>query len=90
MAVFAIVALDAPSSELETSVHKNYRDGFLKVAEGHWLISAQGTAESVGVTLGVKDGKIGRAMIYNVGGYYGWAPTNIWEWVRSNWGKSGG
>lgn len=88
MAVFAVIALDADAKKLETAIEMNFGTAFFKIADGHWLISTNGTAESIGIKLGIKDGGAGRAIIYNLGGYYGFAPTNIWEWLKTNWGKT--
>jgi hypothetical protein len=82
MAIFAVVAVQY-DDRLRIAVEREYAQR-VSVAHGHWLIVSPGTAQEVATKLGTPNGSVGQVIIYNVGGYFGFAPTNIWEWLKSN------
>jgi hypothetical protein len=82
MAVFAVLPL-RPSPTLEEEIRRHFRDDSLQLPNGDWLISYSGTAVKLSETLQVTDGKSGAAVIVQVSSYYGRAPTNIWDWIKT-------
>jgi hypothetical protein len=48
-----------------------------------WLVAGTGTAQEVSIGLGVNTGGIGSTIVFSTAGYYGRAPTNIWEWIKA-------
>jgi len=85
MTIFAVVALDqTASAALATEVATKFQGKSFQVAPGHFLINAPGTAQDISVQLSIHEGRIGHAIVYNVGGYYGYGPNTIWEWLRAN------
>jgi hypothetical protein len=90
MAIFAIVAYPGNSEPLRLVLEREFLGKFFTVASGHWLVSGSGTAKDIADKLGVGDAVKVQAIIYNVGGYYGFAPTTVWEWIKANWGTSSG
>ena len=85
MAIFAVIPLDqAPNAALVAAIEREFPGKNLKVGLDHWLISANGTAQEISGKLGITTAQVGQAVVYNVGGYFGYAPQNIWEWLRSN------
>jgi hypothetical protein len=83
MAIFAIIALHPNQSEpLAAAVEREFSEKFFKVAQGHWLVNAAGTAQQIAGKLDLQ-GSSGQAIVYNVGGYFGYAPHPIWEWLKS-------
>jgi len=87
MALFAIIGIK-PKPELAVTVERDYAGKFIKVAPDHWIVIGEGTAQAVSDNLGVRGGGLGTVIIYNFVGYYGFAPTNIWEWLKSNGGAA--
>jgi hypothetical protein len=83
MALFAIIGID-PKPGLAAAVERDYAGKFVVVASNHWIVNGEGTAKSVSDNLGVRGGSLGNVIIYNVAGYYGFAPTNLWEWLKSS------
>jgi hypothetical protein len=84
MSIFAVVALDqSPSDPLDAAIERTFPGRFFKVAQGHWLVNAAGTAQQISTELGITDGSVGVAIVYNVGGYFGYAPNPTWEWLKS-------
>jgi hypothetical protein len=63
-----------------------------KITEDCWLVAGSGTALDICAQLGlpvgdntareVQEGEF-TGMITLVGGYFGWAPMDIWEWISS-------
>ena len=83
MAIFAIVGIK-PNSGLATAVERDYAGKFAVVGPNHWIVSGEGTAQSVSDSLGVRGGGLGTVIVYNVAGYYGFAPQNLWEWLKDS------
>jgi len=89
MAIFAVISLNQPDSHhLSETVEKIYGGRNFKVAQGHYLVNAVGTAQDISRTLGITGGHLGLAMVYNVAGYFGYAPNTTWEWLKSNMGSN--
>jgi hypothetical protein len=85
MAIFAVIPLDqVPNAALEAAIKREFPDKNFRIGPDHWLVSANGTAQEISGKLGITDAKVGQAIVYNVGGYFGYAPQNIWEWLKSN------
>jgi hypothetical protein len=91
MAIFAIIA--QPSSgpdNLESAIARAYKDNFLQLGAGNWLVADSVTSKEVSDKLGVTDGKNGSAVVIEVASYYGRASTNIWSWVKNKWEAQNG
>lgn len=85
MTIFAVVALDQHISDpLAKAVESTFEGKHFKIADGHFLISATGTSQEIAVQLKIVGGHVGRAMVYNISGYYGYGPNQTWEWLKSN------
>lgn len=49
-----------------------------------WLVAADGvTAKDVSDKLGMTDGTVGSGIVLTTAGYFGRAPTNVWEWMTA-------
>lgn len=83
MPLFAIIGTK-PKPELVVAVEREFNDKLYLVAPNHWIVISEGTAQSVSDKLGVRGGALGNVLVYNIGGYYGYASTNLWEWMQSN------
>jgi hypothetical protein len=91
MALFAVISLQSDSVALGTAIETHFAGKNFVVAPGHWVIStADATAMAISEILGMKGGAVGRAVVYNVAGYYGFAPTPLWEWLKANGSPAGG
>jgi hypothetical protein len=98
MTVFAVVSLRSfPSDAIQQALDENYAGQYLKVDEGHWLLTeASGTSMAVSEKLGLT-GPSNQdkpppsvAIVYNISGYFGRAPAPVWEWLKSNFGAKSG
>jgi hypothetical protein len=83
MPLFAIVSLENPTDALDEAVQNKYPKHF-KVRNGHWVLVADGTAQTISDSLGIRGGGLGLVVVYNFVGYYGYATTSLWEWLRTN------
>ena len=91
MALFAVVSLDSDSTALGAAIETHFTGKSFMVTPGHWVIStADATAMAISEALGMRGGTLGRAVVYNVAGYYGFAPTPLWEWLKANGSPAGG
>ena len=83
MALFAILApSDAPG--LVQVLEARFKDNYLKVGPGQWILSGSGTASDISKLIGISDGQVGTsAIVLLIGGYFGRASTDIWEWMAS-------
>jgi hypothetical protein len=82
MSLFAIMA-PADSVILIDALKTHYPDNHLKVGPGQWLVAGFGTAVDVSNKLGISGGTMGVALVCLIGGYYGLASNNIWEWMAT-------
>jgi hypothetical protein len=82
MSLFAIMA-PAETPALLDSLQAQYPDNHLKVGPGQWLVPDSGTAADVSNRLGITSGTSGVGIVILIGGYYGRAANNIWEWMAT-------
>ena len=91
MTIFAVIALDYDlTGQLKGAVEAEFQNSHFQVVNGHYLINATGTAQEIAVQLDIPGGHIGRVIVYNIAGYFGYAPTNTWEWLKTYYGAPSG
>jgi hypothetical protein len=85
MAIFALIPLsEAATFKLGEVLERQFPGKHFKVGSDHWLLSANSTTQDISGALGITTGKVGQVIVYNIGGYFGYVPQNVWEWLRSN------
>jgi hypothetical protein len=88
MTIFVIL-LPVPQPAVVEAIKKAFPNDCLSVNEMQWLVSTAGTASDVSAKIGVYDPKnptalpTGTAVVFSTNGYFGRAPTNIWEWIKT-------
>lgn len=88
MTIFAIL-LPNPAPALVSAIKTAYPFDHLSINDTQWLVSTTGTAIDLSAKIGVFDPAnptapaIGNAVIFATNGYFGRAPSNIWEWIRT-------
>lgn len=82
MAIFAVIAT-TDNQKLGPSIAKVFPENHLQINTQSWLVSLDGTSQELSDKLGVTDGSHGSAVIVSISGYYGRAPTTIWEWMKA-------
>jgi hypothetical protein len=82
MALFALMTSeDTPA--LEAKIKELFPNAYLQVEPRQWFLIGSGTAKDVSERLGITSGVSGSGIVISVGGYYGRAGTNVWEWIAS-------
>ena len=84
MTVFAILNVANPLA-MQNALNEKFPDNHLQVNATAYLVAAVGlTAKDVSDKLGVTESdSTGSAIIFTTSGYYGRAPTNVWEWIAA-------
>lgn len=86
MNVYTVIATDQVDAAA-SAVALNFPQDNFKVAPNVWMVAGTGTAQDISARLGMPVtqgvGSNFSAIITLVNGYYGYAPTNIWEWLAA-------
>lgn len=80
--IFAVFGTTTPPA-VKTALDRVYPLDHIEVGPGQWLVIAEGTAKDVSDTLGITGGTLGSAVVVSASGYFGRAPSNIWEWLAA-------
>lgn len=87
MAIFLIVPI-ANTQMIEHELDSLKTQGkldFIKLPTSGFAVSYSGTSQELSNLTGVTEGTTGTAVVAAISSYYGRAPTNIWEWIKSRW-----
>jgi hypothetical protein len=82
MIVFAVSAL-APNAALDAALPAKFPGNCLQASPTLWLVASGGTAQEVSDKIGITEGGLGSTIVFSTAGYYGRAPSNIWEWIKA-------
>ena len=86
MAVFTVIPIRPVDAQmLAKQVPLKFPGKFYKLPNGEFLVSYSGTSRALSDELGISDGATGHGVVAAMSGYYGHAPTDIWEWIKVNW-----
>lgn len=88
MAVFMIVPTVHEPSQLKARLIDMFAGHFHELPKGEFLVKYTGTSRQLSDDLGITDGTNGAAVVASLGGYYGRAPNDVWEWIKQNWGDA--
>ena len=90
MAIYIIVLEEPTAPKAEDRVRRLYHDAY-KIRDGVFLISHDGIAEEVSVSLGIKDelqpDMTGGVFKLN-GSYSGYAQRAMWDWLKNKEGRA--
>lgn len=85
--LFAVLS-DPSDEQMALNLAQNFPDYHIEIRPGQWFVIASGTAKELTEKLGVTpEGPTGPAVVIAVGGYYGVANLDIWEWVAAKAGR---
>ncbi len=86
MAIFLLVPIEGKEN-IKSALIANQKNGvdFIALPHDEFFISYAGTSKELSDILGITDGSAGTGVIAAISSYYGRAPTNIWDWVKSRW-----
>lgn len=83
--LFAIFGAAKPSA-LSSAIERQFPGEFIEVGSGQWFVVASGTAKDVSDRLGISAGTVGSGIVVASSGYFGRAPSNVWEWIAAKVG----
>ena len=95
MALFVVLALRNSASFIEASVNEKFADESYKIEDGKWIINADSvTARQLSDKLGITDKPVSPdsplAVVFGMGGYFGRAQPDLWEWIAAKTTKANG
>ncbi len=81
MTVFLVLS-DNPNPELERKITEIYPRSHYPIGDRQWAIADdKKTSAEVTKELGIKDGALGRAVVFRTAGASGWFTKSFWEWL---------
>jgi hypothetical protein len=82
MTIFAVFRVGRPEA-LQAAIEGAFPDDHIQLQNDEWLISADMTPEELSRRIGIKEGENGSAIIFSMRGYYGRAPSDVWDWIKT-------
>lgn len=82
MTIFVVFRVQDPG-KIRPAIQREFSSDHYDLGNNEWLISSTDTTEKVAARLGIPKGENGSAIVFAMSGYYGRAPTSIWEWIKS-------
>lgn len=83
MGVFLITPISNPD-DIARAVKEHFPKEHLPIPRtGSILVSFNGTTRELSDDLGISKGEVGSAVVVPVTNYYGRAPVEIWEWMKT-------
>jgi hypothetical protein len=82
MSIFVIFRVTDPA-KLKAAIAANFENEHLELGNNEWLVSSNMTPQGISDKLGITDASNGVAIVFGMSGYFGRAPTNIWDWIKS-------
>ncbi len=89
MSVFVVLRVSEPA-KLKTAIAESYPYDHIELGPDEWMVSDKGTAIDVSNKLKISDASNGLAIVVGVSGYYGRAPTPVWDWMKAKIEASSG
>jgi hypothetical protein len=81
MTVFLVLS-DGPNPALEQKILETYPDAHFQLSDRQWAVAAdKKTSAEVRDELGMRDGSLGRAVVFRTAGASGWFKKSLWEWL---------
>lgn len=82
MSIFVIFRVADPA-KMKAAITINFENEHLELGNNEWLVSSNMTPQGLSDKLGVTNGSNGAAIVFAMSGYFGRAPSNIWDWIKS-------
>ena len=82
MGLFAVTA-PASNEKIAPAIDATFPGQSIKAWQGHWFVSASGTAKEVADKIEATGGKVGTMIVVSVVNYWGVANPEVWEWLKS-------
>ena len=89
MSIFVLFRISEPA-KVKAALDVNFPNDYLEVADAEFLVATNLTAEALSKKLKITDGTHGNGIVFAMGGYYGRASTDIWDWIKAKVEKVNG
>jgi hypothetical protein len=83
MTIFIVTPINSPETVAKAISERFSQDSYAIPRTSSWLVSFGGTAMELSKELGITDGTAGTGIVASISNYYGRAPTDVWEWMKS-------
>lgn len=80
-----VVTREAAPDGFEAKLRSDFEHDHLKIAPMVWLVAGTGPAKDISDALGISDGTVANGLVCSMSGYFGRAPTNVWDWIKDKW-----
>jgi len=93
MALIFVTVLQDPLATVETGIKEKFPNDHYRVSSDQWFVNADSiTARNLSDTIGLTDKPVqpgnATAIVVSVGGYYGRAQPDLWEWLAAKANKA--
>lgn len=86
MALFVIIPTSGELSVLDAEMKKFGKKAY-KMPRGEWLVAFEGTSKQLSDEIRISNSETPLGVngaVLSFSGYYGRAPTDLWEWISVN------
>ena len=83
MGIFLVTAINDPS-KVEASIKAHFNGEYYQVPHNNaWFVVFNGTTKELSDKIGLTNAANGTGVVIAVSNYYGRAPTDMWEWLKT-------
>ncbi|WP_175102612.1 hypothetical protein [Pararobbsia alpina] len=87
--MFIVIPTAKDVAGIERTLNETFSQDHYRLPNGEWLVRFDGTSEELSIKLETSAvGVGGRALVFAIEEYFGFAPANVWAWIKARW--SGG
>lgn len=83
MATFVVIPT-VGNSNFDDEFPEFFGNKCLRLPNGEWLVSYDGTSKQLSDELGISENKNASALVLNFSAYWGRASNDIWEWIKEH------
>ncbi len=84
MTIFIVLRVQDPL-RMKAAIERTFPNDHLYLGHDEWLISSSGTAKTISDEIGITadPSKTGSAIVFSMQSYFGRAPSDIWDWIKT-------
>jgi hypothetical protein len=85
-AMFIVIPATRDDAALERALAQKFAEDYYRLPNGEWLVRFGGTSEELSIKLEASEkGVGGQTLVFEIEGYFGFAPANAWTWIKAGW-----
>jgi hypothetical protein len=83
--MFIVIPINRDRAELARTLAEKFPEDYYRLPNGEWLVRFDGTSEALSTTLEKSSAGVGgRALVFAIEGYFGFAPASAWTWIKAS------